>query len=316
MYGRLEPKPAAPAYTAEERAAMRRADEAGKAAARAALAGGGGPGYAALELPRELGLDCGRYKWRQSQSHVEVFVPLPPGLPRSRVRVTLTTTRLAIEVDEAPVLAGQLYRAVKAGESTWYCVDGVLEVVLAKRCRRGAYEAGATNAGEGRGAGWVRGWRWLAVAGFRAGSGCVPVGWLERPRWTGNAGACRQRSSLTPTPAAAPPHGPATRRHVLAGGGAGRGAHRAPAAGGPAAAHLLLLGPLRGPGEGGTPPAAPGQRARRAGGGAGGGGGAGADRGVAGRMRMRGIAQLWLHDVLWGAGFVWLHCVLHKSSRN
>lgn len=164
MYGRLEPKPAAPAYSAEELAAMRRADEAGKAAARAALAGCGGPPYAALELPAELGLDCGRYKWRQSQSHVEVFVPLPPGLPAGRVDVRLTTTSLSIIIDEAPVLCGRLYRAVKAGESTWYCCDGVLELVLAKRSRRGAYEAGATNAGEEAGVGGRVG-GWLVMEG-------------------------------------------------------------------------------------------------------------------------------------------------------
>lgn len=147
MYGRLEPKPAPPAYTAEERAAMRAALEAGKAEARAALGGSGGPAYAAIELPAQLSLDCQRYKWRQSQSHVEVFVPLPEGLPASRVAVRLSTASISITVDEAPVLQGRLWREIKAEESTWYVTDGVLEVSLLKRCRRGAYESGTTNAG-------------------------------------------------------------------------------------------------------------------------------------------------------------------------
>ena len=124
MYGRLEPKPAEPSYTPEERAAMRRAAEAGKAAARAALTGCGGAAYAAVELPPQLSLDCQRYKWRQSQSHVEVFVPLPEGLPARRVSVQLSTAAIRVEVDEAPVLRGRLYREIKAEESTWYIQVG------------------------------------------------------------------------------------------------------------------------------------------------------------------------------------------------
>jgi hypothetical protein len=147
MYGRAEPKPEAPAYTAEEKAAMRRAAEADKASARLALQRGGGPAYAAVELPPQLSLDCQRYKWRQSQSHVEVFVPLPEGLPAGRVAVRLTTSAISVCVDEAPVLAGRLYREIKAEESTWFIQDGVLEISMLKRCRRGAYEAGKTNAG-------------------------------------------------------------------------------------------------------------------------------------------------------------------------
>ena len=28
-----------------------------------------------------MGLDCGRYKWQQNQSHVEVAVHIPPSVP-------------------------------------------------------------------------------------------------------------------------------------------------------------------------------------------------------------------------------------------
>eukprot|EP00887_Chlorella_sp_A99_P001899 scaffold18.g1899.t1 len=167
MYGRLEPKPRGAALWPARRfvfAALRclspsRArpppalsqEEADKAAARRALEVGGGRPYASIELPPDLGLDCQRFKWRQSQSHVEVFVPLPEGVGRGKVAVALSTRQLSVEIDERPVLVGELWREVKAEESTWYMQargrrDGVLEIVLLKRCRRGHYEAGTTNA--------------------------------------------------------------------------------------------------------------------------------------------------------------------------
>lgn len=30
-----------------------------------------------IEVPHDMGLDCDNYKWRQNQTHVEVFVRLP-----------------------------------------------------------------------------------------------------------------------------------------------------------------------------------------------------------------------------------------------
>ncbi len=126
---------------------MRRQEEEAKAAARRALQDGFNAAYSAVELPAQLSLDCRRYKWRQDQSHVELFVPLPEGLPASRVSVALTTSRIRVLVDDRPVVAGQLYREIKADESAWYVQDGVLEVVMLKRCRRGHYGAGKTNAG-------------------------------------------------------------------------------------------------------------------------------------------------------------------------
>lgn len=144
MYGRLEPKPKEPLYSAEERRAMRlREEEEAAAARRAALAP---PSYLAIDIPRDLGLDCGTYKWRQTQSHVEIFVPLPESLSTAKLAVTLSTTRICVELDERPALKGQLYREIKVDESTWYVQDRVLEIVLLKRCRRGNYGDGATNA--------------------------------------------------------------------------------------------------------------------------------------------------------------------------
>jgi hypothetical protein len=123
---------------------MRRTEEAGAAAARrAALAGAQ---YAAVEVPPGLGLDCGAYKWRQNQSHVELFVALPEGARASTVAVALAPGSISVAVDDRPVLAGRLYREIKAEESMWFVQDGVLEVTLLKRARRGHYEGGGTNA--------------------------------------------------------------------------------------------------------------------------------------------------------------------------
>ena len=123
---------------------MRRREEEEKAAARPRALHT--PSYLAIDIPKDMGLDCGSYRWRQNQSHVEVFIPLLPGLPTTKVAVTITPTRLAVELDERPILKGKLYKEVKAEESTWYVQDRVLEIVLLKRNRRGWYEKGTTNA--------------------------------------------------------------------------------------------------------------------------------------------------------------------------
>lgn len=38
-----------------------------------------------IELPEDLGVDCDGYKWRQNQSHVEVFVKLPTNAAPKKV---------------------------------------------------------------------------------------------------------------------------------------------------------------------------------------------------------------------------------------
>lgn len=257
MYGRLEPKPLAPAYTAQELAAMRAAEEAGKAAARAALASTGGPAYATLELPApgELSLDCQRYKWRQSQSHVEVFVPLPEGLTARRCSVQLSTSAISISVNDTRVLSGRLYRPIKAEESTWFVQDGVLEVTMLKRNRRGHYEAGTTNAG-GQTPWEVAGWGHAAQLVPRrnahmVGQRCIPMKRLEFSLSLLIAQLTWNSWALIPPPP--------VRRHVVAGRGAGCHAVRAAAAGAPAP--VLLQRTLRGAGEGEEAGATPGQRA-------------------------------------------------------
>lgn len=115
-------------------------------AQRARLAAIQGEAYSAIELPQELGMECPGYKWRQNQSQVEIFIPLPEGTAHRHLQVTLTTSTIAVTVHERPVLRGKLFREIKAEESTWYIQDGVLEMILLKRNRKGHYERGTTNA--------------------------------------------------------------------------------------------------------------------------------------------------------------------------
>lgn len=144
MYGRLDPRPAAPSYSAEELRRLEEAEEARRLEARTATPAA--RALAALDVPRELGARCADYTWRQSQTHVEVFVPLRPGTTRAAIEVELTPARLRVQVDGRPAVDGQLWREVKAEESTWFVQDDVLEIVLLKRHRRGNYADGETNA--------------------------------------------------------------------------------------------------------------------------------------------------------------------------
>jgi hypothetical protein len=104
------------------------------------------PPYLAIDIPRDMGMDCGTYRWKQSQSHVEIFLPLPENITASKVSVSLKPSHLTIEFDERPMLKGALYREIKADESTWYVQDRVLEIVMLKRNRKGNYQNGLTNA--------------------------------------------------------------------------------------------------------------------------------------------------------------------------
>ena len=38
-----------------------------------------------VAVPPGMGLDCGHYKWSQTQTHVEVAVRIPPNVPSSQV---------------------------------------------------------------------------------------------------------------------------------------------------------------------------------------------------------------------------------------
>ena len=102
--------------------------------------------YLAIDIPRDMGMNCGSYRWKQNQSHVEIFLPLPENISASKITVKIKPSHIAIEFDERPMLKGQLYRDIKADESTWYVQDRVLDIVLLKRNRKGNYQDGTTNA--------------------------------------------------------------------------------------------------------------------------------------------------------------------------
>ena len=101
--------------------------------------------WQAIDIPSGFGLDCGAYKWRQDQSRVEVFIPLPEGLAARQVRVAMEPTSLKVTAGDKVVLSGPLAAAVKAEESTWLIRDHILEISLLKRPRRGHYDDRHTN---------------------------------------------------------------------------------------------------------------------------------------------------------------------------
>lgn len=143
MYGRANPKPTPPSFDADDVRKMRAAEEARLLAARA---DDGDVAWLEIDVPRELGLELDRYKWRQNQSFVEVFVRLPRGCAKKDVRVEISATTLDVRVREERVIDGALRATVKAELSTWVIVDDVLEIVLLKKNRRGHYDNGCTNA--------------------------------------------------------------------------------------------------------------------------------------------------------------------------
>jgi hypothetical protein len=143
MYGRANPKPTPPSFDAEDVRKMRAAEEARLLAARA---DDGDVAWLDIDVPRELGLELDRYKWRQNQSFVEVFVRLPRGCEKKDVRVEISATTLDVVVRDERVVGGALRAAVKAELSTWVIVDDVLEIALLKKNRRGHYDDGCTNA--------------------------------------------------------------------------------------------------------------------------------------------------------------------------
>jgi hypothetical protein len=143
MYGRLDPKPAKPTYSIEEQKKMRAREEEEKAQARTSSMKMLSSSYQQIDVPHELGLDCGTYKWKQNQTYVEIFIPVRAD---DTIDVELKPKAISVKIGGRPTLAGALYRDIKAEDSTWYVQDGVLEITLLKLSRRGQYANGETNA--------------------------------------------------------------------------------------------------------------------------------------------------------------------------
>lgn len=123
-------------------------------------------------------MDCGTYKWMQSQTEVEVFVHVPENLKRQdvslclygggktsrmqtaplllhvfdlpvpflQVIVKLTPATLLVSLAGRVILSGKLFQAIKQEDSMWLLEDGVLHLTMLKRNRRGNYANNCTNA--------------------------------------------------------------------------------------------------------------------------------------------------------------------------
>ncbi|MEW5300926.1 MAG: hypothetical protein WDW36_003817 [Sanguina aurantia] len=143
MYGRLDPSPVGPSYSRQELLAMEQVAEKDRRQAR--LTSSRDTAWAALDTP--LGVVTDKYKWRQNQSHVELFVLVPPNVPSHQVRVTLQEQHLCVGFSSQDNhMNGTLFHAIRPGDSTWFIDGGVLHIIMLKRSRRGHYDEGNTNA--------------------------------------------------------------------------------------------------------------------------------------------------------------------------
>lgn len=83
---------------------------------------------------RECGGDYARYSFTQTDKEVTVNVPLPSGVTSKMLKVEIKPTSLLIllRCDDV-VLSGNLFKPVKASDSTWFVQDGhTLVVTLVK----------------------------------------------------------------------------------------------------------------------------------------------------------------------------------------
>eukprot|EP00976_Prorocentrum_cordatum_P076131 1182176-Prorocentrum_minimum.AAC.2 len=72
-----------------------------------------------IDIPENFGLECPKYKWRQNQSYVEVYVQLPPGTRANAVFVELRTSSLSVTIEGQTYLKGDLYAPIKQDMSVW-----------------------------------------------------------------------------------------------------------------------------------------------------------------------------------------------------
>ena len=100
----------------------------------------------------------------RAQSYVYVFFLLPRGTDPKLPSARLSPTSVEVTLGEETLLKGELFAAIKAEESVWFAgahrwrsidqidsshitcpVDGMLQLVLLKRNRRGFYAQGCCN---------------------------------------------------------------------------------------------------------------------------------------------------------------------------
>ncbi|KAL6752635.1 hypothetical protein V8C86DRAFT_573995 [Haematococcus lacustris] len=141
MYGRMEPKPQAPAYSHQELLAVEAARQ--QQQAQVALLTDQERAWMALPpLPPGLGLQpSSSLRWSQDLTRVEVTVRLPPRLPTRKVSVQLAAASLHIMFGSKLYRGGLLCHWVDLQGCTWFAEGGLLHISLLKRCRRGRYWA-------------------------------------------------------------------------------------------------------------------------------------------------------------------------------
>jgi hypothetical protein len=132
MYGRANPKPKPPEFDAEDMRRMKareetdllavRADEAATLEDKSVLY------YDSFAIERNLGEDCGGYKWRQTQTFVEIFVPLPANCVVSQRRSSGPSIQLFVNRSRRG--AADQRRAALAGQG------GGVHVDRRRRCPR------------------------------------------------------------------------------------------------------------------------------------------------------------------------------------
>eukprot|EP00963_Diacronema_lutheri_P003088 scaffold261_cov336-Pavlova_lutheri.AAC.3 len=144
MYGNANPIAIRPKYNADDLRKMALREEEEARVQR--IEGPQEKSWNAIEVPDMLGMQQERCKWLQNQSYVEIYYRLPTNVRAHRVKVELAPQKLTIVVEGEKVLHGTLFAPIKQDMSTWIIQDGVLEITLLKRYRRGLYESGKTNA--------------------------------------------------------------------------------------------------------------------------------------------------------------------------
>lgn len=144
MYGNANPIAIRPKYNAEDLRKMALKEEEEARVRR--IEGPQEKSWNAIQVPDMLGIQQEKCKWFQNQSYVEIYYRLPTNARTHRVNVDLQPQKLSVEVEGEKVLHGTLFAPIKKDMSTWIIQDGLVEITLLKRYRRGLYERGKTNA--------------------------------------------------------------------------------------------------------------------------------------------------------------------------
>ena len=73
--------------------------------------------------PEGFGGTTDRYRWTQSGTDVEIFVPVAPGTSSKQVQCTFAPRRLRLVVDSASILDGEPFANIDPDECIWQLED-------------------------------------------------------------------------------------------------------------------------------------------------------------------------------------------------